>query len=221
MLPSLVAALGAVRPDPEQARSWVERELARPEYQRSLLERLVSWLGDLWDRLTQAAGAASALSAGVAVVLLVAALALLAVVAGRLRREPAPRRPDGGVLAARETSPEDHRLAAEAALFAGRSAEALVEAFRALVSRSLRRGLVEGRPGLTAHELAADLSAAFPDHADALTRAAVLFDVVFYGEQDADPTDVRTVLDLDEALRTARPAGRASSPDQAAAAVPR
>ena len=87
--------------------------------------------------------------------------------------------------------------------------------------RKIAAGHGRGSARLVAHELAADLSAAFPDHADALTRAAVLFDVVFYGEQGADPTDVRTVLDLDEALRTARPAGRASSPDQAAAAVPR
>ena len=72
-------------------------------------------------------------------------------------------------------------------------------------SRSLRRGLVEARPGLTAHELAADLSSAFPQQADPLGRSAVLFDLVFYGEQDAEPGDVRSVLDLDESLRTARP----------------
>jgi hypothetical protein len=205
MLPSLLTAFGAVRPEPGQARSWVERELSRAEYQRSPLDRFGSWLGDLWNELTHAASSASAWSAAVAVVLLVLVLALLVAVAGRVRREPAPTRSGNDVLTAREVSPEDHRAASERALSAGRPAEAMVEAFRALASRSLRRGLVEARPGLTAHELAADLSPAFPQHAAALGRSALLFDEVFYGDQDADPADVRSVLGLDETLRTARP----------------
>jgi hypothetical protein len=205
MLPTLVTALGAVRPEPGQARSWVERELSRPEYQRSLLDRFVSWLGDLWDGLTHAASGAPSWSAGLAVLLLVVVLALLVAVAGRVRREPAASHAAGPGLTARDVSPEEHRAAAEGALAEGRFAEALVEAFRALASRSLRRGLVEARPGLTAHELAADLSSAFPQQADPLVRSAVLFDLVFYGEQDAEPGDVRSVLDLDETLRTARP----------------
>jgi hypothetical protein len=221
MLPSLVTAFGAVRPDPDQARSWVERELSRPEYQRSLLERFVSWLGDVWDGLTRAASGASTLSSGLAIVLLVVVVALLVAVAGRVRREPAALRAAAELMTAQDVSPDDHRTRAEAALSDGRFAEALVEAFRALASRSLRRGLVEGRPGLTAHELVADLSPAFPLNADALARAAVLFDLVFYGGQDADAADARSVLDLDEALRTARPAGRAASGEQSAPAVPR
>ena len=221
MLPALVTVLAAVRPDPGQARSWVERELSRPEYQRGLLERFVSWFGDLWDGLTRTAGDASPFSAGVAVALLVVVVALLATAAGRVRRERAPAHAHGGVLTAGEVSPDDHRAAAERALSAGRCAEALVEAFRALAARSLRRGLVEPRPGLTAHELATDLAPAFPGHADALRRAAALFDLVFYGEQDARPDDVSAVLDLDDALRTARPVARVPAVGPSAPGVPR
>ncbi|MEO5709779.1 MAG: DUF4129 domain-containing protein [Nocardioidaceae bacterium] len=222
MLPTLVTALAALRPDPGQARSWVEREMSRPEYQRSLVERFLSWLGDLWDGLTSAASGASPLSAGVAVALLVVVVALLATVAGRIRRERAPAPARGGdVLVAREVSPEDHRAAAERARADGRFAEALVEAFRALASRSLRRGLVEPRPGLTAHELAADLSPAFPAHADALRLSAALFDLVFYGEQDAAAADVDSVLGLDEELRTARPGARATAGVPPAPGAPR
>ena len=218
---SLVTVLGAVRPDPGAARSWLERELSRPEYRRSLLDRLVSWLEDLWDALTRAASGASSLSAGVAVVLLVVVVVLLAAAVGRVRGEPGAPRQSRDLLTAPEASPEDHRAAAERALADERFAEALVEAFRALASRSLRRGLVEGRPGLTAHELAVDLCSAFPLHSDALAEASSLFDLVFYGEQDARPADARSVLDLDEALRTEHPVGRGVSEDQPSSAVPR
>ena len=85
---------------------------------------------------------------------------------GRGGRGPAaprpvrPRRASPSVLGAADASPDEHRAAAEAALAAGRPDTALVEAFRALASRALGRGLVEPRPGLTAHELADDLSPA-------------------------------------------------------------
>jgi len=221
MLPPTVEVRGALRPDPDQARTWLERELAHPEYQRSLTERFLSWLGDLWDRLTGVTSGASDLWTGTAVVLLVLLLVLLAVAATRLRREPAARRDAAALLDARETSPDEHRARAEAALREGRHDDALVEAFRALASRSLRRGLVDERPALTAHELAADLTLAFPDRAADLVEAAALFDRIFYGHQRATAGAATAVLALDDALRTARPASRTRSDQGPAAVVPR
>jgi hypothetical protein len=221
MLPSTIAVRGAVRPDPDQARAWLERELARPEYRRGLLERFVSWLSDLWDRLTGMTVGSSPLSTATAIVLLVLLLVLIGVVATRLRREPAVRRDGAVLLAAAATSPEEHRARAETALREGRFDHALVEAFRALASRSLRRGLVEERPALTAHELAADLTVAFPDHVPRLAGAADLFDRVFYGHQQATADDATGVLALDDALRTARPASRTPSGPGPVPAVPR
>ena len=216
----LVAVLAAVRPEPGPARAWVERELTRPEYQRSLTDRFLSWLGDLWHELSLTALAASPLSTAAAVSALVVLAAALLLVAGRVRREPLRQARDGGSLVAQERSPEEHRAAADAALADGRYDAALVEAFRAVAARAVRRGVLDGRPGLTAHELAADLSPVFPDHAAELARAAVLFDVVFYGDQPASPADARSVLHLDEALRGARPARGTSAP-QPVPAVPR
>ena len=221
MLPPTVEVRGALRPDPDQARTWLERELARPEYQRSLTERFLSWLGDLWDRLTGVTSGASALSTATAVLLLVLLLALVAVAATRLRREPAARGDAAALLGARATSPDEHRARAEAALREGRHDDALVEAFRALASRSLRRGLVDERPALTAHELAADLTAAFPDRAGDLVDAAALFDRVFYGHQRATVEAATAVLALDDALRTARPVSRTPAGRGPAGAVPR
>jgi Domain of unknown function (DUF4129) len=221
MLPSTVAVRGAVRPDPDQARAWLEGELARPAYRRSLLERFVSWLGDLWDRLTGVTVGSPALSTAAAIGLLVLLLVLIGVVATRLRREPAARRDGAVLLAAAATSPEEHRARAATALHEGRFGDALVEAFRALASRSLRRGLVEERPALTAHELAADLTVAFPDHVRRLAGAADLFDRVFYGHQQATGDDATGVLALDDTLRTARPASRTPSGPGPVPAVPR
>ena len=155
------------------------------------------------------------------VLLVVGLLALVLVVAVRVRREPGGPGAGDGVLADRQTTPDEHRASAVAALEAGDHDAALVDAFRAVASRALRRGLVDDRPGLTAHELALDLGPKFPAHAEALDRAAVLFDLVFYGDQPASAADARSVLDLDDALRAARPAQRPPSERESASAVPR
>jgi len=221
-MPLLLAPVpDALRPDPGQARSWVERELSRAEYHRPLLERFVSWLGGLWESLTRSALDASPLSTGVAVLVLVVVLALVAVAVARLRRDPSAPGPAPAVLGAAGASPDAHRAAAETALAAGRPDTALVEAFRALASRALGRGLVDARPGLTADELADDLSPAFPAHADDLARAARLFDLVFYGEQPVDADGARSVLALDATLRDARPDLHEATGDRPGAAVPR
>jgi hypothetical protein len=213
MLAPLVAAVtaAAVRPDPGQARAWLERELGRPEYDRNLSERFLSWLGELWAALSQAALGATPLSTGTAVLGLVVLVTLVLVLAGRVRREPAPVSRDGNLLVAAEVSADQHRAAARAALDAGDPETAIVEAFRAVASTALDRGLLEPRPGLTAHELSGDLGPVFPQQQDALAEAAVLFDVVFYGHQPATAADARSVLDLDDALSVARPTRRAAS----------
>ncbi len=49
-------------------------------------------------------------------------------------------------------------------------------------------------------------SPSFPDHAAALAEASAKFDLVFYGDLPATGDDARSVLELDDALRLARPA---------------
>ncbi len=219
LLPPVVA--GLLRPDPGPARSWVERELSRPEYHRSLLEQLFGWLRELWQRLQATALDATPLSTAAAVAVLVVLVVVVTLLVSRVRREPLRRHGAAEVLLPGSTSPDEHRAQAEAALAAGAVDRAIVEAFRALALRAVRRGVLEERPGLTAHELAADLGPVFPDHAERLRRSAVLFDLVFYGEQPAAAEDARGVLDLDDALRTARPARGSTGTSPPTAAVPR
>ena len=197
--------MAALRPEPDEARAWVERELSRPEYEVSLLDRFTSWLNDLWQLLQANALSASSLSTGAAIVLFALLLAAVLTVAGRLRREPGRlAAPDAGLGSGR-TSPEDHRAAAEAALAAGDHDRVIVEAFRAVAARAVDRGVLHERVGRTAGELSTELAPAYPDHAPALRTASDAFDRVFYGHVPATQADARAVLDLEMALREARP----------------
>jgi hypothetical protein len=210
-----------LRPDPDRARSWVERELSRPEYHEGLLTRFLRWLGDLWSGLRLRALDASPLSTFAAVVVLVVLVVLAALVVSRVRREPLRGGGHAPAPVGATATPDEHRAAAEAALAAGAHDRAVVEAFRALAVRAVSRGVLEERPGLTAHELAVDLGPAFPAQAERLRSSSVLFDLVFYGDQPATAGDARAVLELDDALRAARPARRDTAAPPPTAVVPR
>jgi hypothetical protein len=219
---SAVAGVPAVlRPDPERARAWLERELSRPEYQQSLRERFLAWLSDLWNGLRVGALGASPLSTAAVVVVVVVLVVVVALLVTRVRPEARQRREAGPLLADRETSPDAHRAAAERALAASDPDLAVVEAFRALATRAVGRGLVLARPGLTADELAVDLAPLFPSHADDLRGAANRFDQVFYGHLSATDRDAHAVLALDDALRRQRPTAPDDTTASTASAVPR
>ena len=221
MLAHWSLALASIRPDPGPARTWVERELSRREYHQSPVEQFFGWLQELWDRLQASAQNASPLSTGAAVLSLAVLAVLLGLLVSRARREPSRQASRDGVLGPATVSAERHRDAAQAALDRGSFAEAVVEAFRAVAARSVERGLLAERPGLTAHELAEALAPVFPAHAPALRGAATRFDLVFYGGLRAVEAEARAVLDLDEQLRRARPATPAERSDDLAAVVPR
>lgn len=217
-VPATTSFAFALRPEPAPARSWLERELSRPEYRRSWLDQFLSWVGDLWDSLQAAAREATSLSTGAAVLVLVVLVVLLTLVAGRVRHEPRAGAAGDGLLGLGPTSPEEHRARAEAALARGSHDVAVVEAFRTVAARAVRRGLLEERAGRTAHELAAQLGPLFPEHSAALQRASTLFDSVFYGDQPASQRDARWVLELDDGLRAARPGPAVAEPDRGSVA---
>jgi len=67
------------------------------------------------------------------------------------------------------------------------------------------RGLLDERPGRTAHEAARLAGAALPSVAELLARGGDLFDDVVYGDRDATADDDATMRALDAAVRAARP----------------
>ena len=211
----------ALHPDPGQARDWLRRELSRPEYHEGLRERFFTWISEWWNSLTTGALSANGLSVLAIVFVVVLAAVVAALLLSRVRPESRGASRGGGVLTDRPVSPDELRAAAEQALAAGELDRALVEAFRALATRAIGRGLVEERPGLTAHELADDLAPRFPRHAGGLRDAATRFDSVFYGHLAAIERDARAVLDLDDALRRERPATGPVSDQALMSAVPR
>ncbi len=202
----------SLRPDPGPARSWVERELGRSPYRQSLVQRFLSWLGDQWQQLQASALGASPLSTAAAALVLVVLVVLLVLVASRVRREPLRASGRHPVLGPGPVSAQEHRAAADVALAAGDPGSALVEGFRAVAARAVERGVLEERPGRTAHELAAELGPVFPGFAEELVDCSALFDRVFYGERSepgpaagVTAQDARRVLDLDDGIRAARP----------------
>ncbi|WP_158372376.1 DUF4129 domain-containing protein [Cellulosimicrobium cellulans] len=195
-----------VVPDAEQARRWLEQELADPVYhqQPSLLQRFLDWLGRLFEGADGLpignVGTLLAILAGLAVLVTVAFL-----VTGPVRRS---RRVAGarGVLDAddRRTAAE-LRAAADAAAARGDWAAAVADRFRAVVRALEERAVLEEQPGRTAHEAVEAAGLRLPAHAVDLRAAGRLFDDVVYGERTPRAEDDAALRELDARVAATRP----------------
>lgn len=204
-LPDLLAAL---QPTREQAQDAARRELSRPEYADAEPPLLVQALNRVLQELAELLDSASArLSSPLARILLLALLAGLAVVVlvrlGPLAR--GDRRPGSLFEAGRVVRASDHRGAAEAAAAQQRWAEAVRERLRAVVRELEERGVLDARPSRTAAEVARDGGAAVPALAPELQQAARVFDEIWYGNRPATEDGYRTVVAVDERVRSAAP----------------
>ncbi|MBO3093916.1 DUF4129 domain-containing protein [Cellulomonas dongxiuzhuiae] len=195
-----------VEPDAAQARRWVGEELLDPAYHRqeSLLQRGLTWVAEQLDNLPSIGMSnrtALLVVVGVAVLVVLVALRVAGPVrAGARRRRTAVLHADDRRTAAQL------RDAADAAARAGTWSVAVADRYRAVVRDLEERGLLDERPGRTAHEAARVAAAVLPAHAAALRRGGDLFDDVVYGERSATPDDDATMRDLDAVVRAARPA---------------
>jgi hypothetical protein len=188
-------------PSPADARELLVRELARPEYQdRDLLGRVERWIGRIVDGTVDAASGRSALSTFLAIVVALALVLALALLVSRARRSATvrARRPvlDGDAPA----SAAALRARAERALADGRSAEAVVDGFRAIAVRQAERGRIDDLPSATAHEVAVAVAGAHPDAGSRVHGTATLFDAVLYGDRPASAEQASGVLALDDEL---------------------
>ncbi|GAA3189367.1 DUF4129 domain-containing protein [Nonomuraea roseoviolacea] len=192
----------------DEAAHRAAEELARPEYaHESLLDQLyrhfTQFLSDLLDAV---AGGGTAGGFVAAVVITLVLVGLVALGAWRLRRAARDRAPVHGVFGARVMTAAEHREAAERAAAEGRHTEAIQERLRAIARDLEERALVDGQPGRTADELAAEAGRALPGFAGDLAAAARSFDDVTYGGVAGTPAAYAAMRDLDERLRQARPA---------------
>ena len=204
------AQLAAVPVDPsaEEAREWMRRELAKPEYadDRSLLQRAIDWVSELIsDLLARGTGGLPGWVLPVALAVAAALVALLLIV--KVRREPgaggAGRR--GAVLDGMQVDADAYRARARAAYESGDADAATMDWFRAIAAGAAERVIIDDNPGRTAHEVSVALAGIFPEEAGALARAADQFDAIRYGDARVDATVARFVGDLDGRLAAARP----------------
>ena len=191
-----------LNPSPDEGRSWLRRELLRPEYHdenlvQRLLDRIVRSVAEGLD----AAARAPALSIYAGMVVFALLVAGLLWLLTRARDDVGERRRrTGPVLTDEQVTARDLRARAEAALAAGRDEDALVDAFRALALRQVERHRLDDLPGSTAHEVAGILGATYPTLRERINAAADLFDAVLYGGRPANPEQARFVLELDDDL---------------------
>jgi hypothetical protein len=202
LLPLLAAPLD---PSPDEARSSLRHELLKPDYHRdSIVNRVIGWFADLFDRTTAAAAGASPLVT-VASILLFALLAVgflwLVSRARRTRRAP---RESGAVLEEPGVTAAELRFRAEMALADGRFPDAVVDGFRALTLRQVERHRLDDLPGMTAHEVALALGALSPAERGRIDDAGLSFDLVRYGDRPATADQARRVLALDDDLAGVR-----------------
>ena len=202
-------------PSGDEARSWLRRELLKPEYNdQNLVQRLLHAIERLLDKGINAASGSSTLTTLMSMLLLVVLVVALGLLVAQARRAGARKAErDHGVLTDEKVTADDLRARAEAALADGRPADALVDGFRALTLRQVEQKRLEDLPGTTAHEVAVALQTAYPQERERVRRAADLFDSVLYGGRPATPDQARGVLALDDALggRVAPAAGRGPS----------
>lgn len=194
-----------LRPDPGPAQDWVRQELAKPEYQPSLMERAVRWFGHLLDRILGAAQNVGQLDPVIAGVLLVLLLVGIAFVLARLRREPGNRVADRAVLTDDRTTAAQYRARAGRALAEERWDDAVVDGMRAIAVGLVERALVDDVPSATAHEVAVAAAAVFATQSAGLQAAARLFDEVRYGDRHASRAGASDLVELERTLRNLRP----------------
>jgi hypothetical protein len=195
----------------EQAREAAREELSRRQYEDAqpslavrLLGRVLREIGELLDR-----AAAAAPGGALGVVLLLALLVLLVVVVLARVRPGARSGSDPSLFAGVGTlTAAEHRWRAEQAAARGEFAEAVRERLRAVVRELEQRGVLDPRPGRTADEVAREAGAVVPEAAADLSRAARVFDEVWYGGRPADAGSYAVVVEVDARLTGRRLAAR-------------
>lgn len=215
---SHLVSVPALRPDPGPAQTWLRRELARSQYQPTLVERVQGWLSDILDRAGNNAGRLSDLGWPVLLVVLVLLVAIVALVLSRLQRNPLAPQVSGSVFDDVRRTGAEHRRLADAAFAESDWDTAVIEAVRALSAGLTRRGLAPDDPTVTAREVTALAAPRFPDLAESLEAVARSFEETRYGGRSADRARAQAGLDLEQSVRASTPGDDRAGP---VLAVPR
>lgn len=205
-------------PSADEARAWIEAELAKAIYNRqpSLWDRLREWLGELWARLFGSSADLGPVLMPVVVLLVVAlAVGVALLLGGPVRRRRLRGRDSVEVLDDDVRTAAAIRAAADAAAARGDFRAAVLDRFRAIVRSLDERAVLEDRRGRTAHEAALAAGARLQPCAAELLRASELFDAVCYGDVTASAEDDAWLREVDAAVASTRPSrtGDLTEPD--------
>ena len=220
--PQPIADRVPVLPDDDEARGWLEDELAQGRYQEAepnFLERIATavleWLGSIFaDLRPLEAGPGTLLLALGAAVVIAAAVWLV-----KPRLNARNKRVGSGVFTGDTVRTAlEHRQLAAAAASSQEWDIALTERLRAVIRSAEERGIIDRQPGRTAGETGVQLRAAFGAVGSDTLWLADRFNEVHYGNQPADESDYRRASAVDDVLAGARPDLQQSTP---ALAVPR
>ncbi|HEX4814296.1 MAG TPA: DUF4129 domain-containing protein [Nonomuraea sp.] len=209
--------------DREEAARRAANELLKPEYDKeSLLEefwrRVNQFIGDILDAAT-GGGEVGGVIASMLIVLII--LTVIVLVSWQLRATSRRNATvTGGLYGARAMTAAEHRQAAGHLAAEGRWSEAIQERLRAIARDLEERALVDGMPGRTADELAAEAAEALPGFAAELAAAAGSFDEVTYGGVPGTHAAYDAMASLDDRLRQARPVSMGTVPAGVGADVP-
>jgi hypothetical protein len=191
----------------DEARHAAQQELSKRIYHSEdepwllrALNAVLRWIGHLVDR---AAGASPGGATGL--VLIVATLVVIAI-AFRLGLGPLARsaRFVNEIAEDKRLSADDYRARADELAGHGDYAGAVRERFRAIVRELEHRGVLDGRPGRTANEVAVEAGKILTALRADLLTAARLFDDVTYGGRAATAGADAGLRSLDQYVRTAR-----------------
>ncbi|WP_211370828.1 DUF4129 domain-containing protein [Nonomuraea turkmeniaca] len=194
--------------DREEAARRAAEELLKPDYEKEplldlLYRRFNQFLGDLVDAATGGGPVGGIIAAALIVLIIVGVIVLISWQLRKTARRNAAA--VGGLFGERAMSAAEHRQAAERLAVQERWGEALQERLRAIARDLEERALVDGMPGRTADELAAEAAVSLPGFATQLAAAARSFDDVTYGGVPGTRETYEAMAHLDDQLRQARP----------------
>lgn len=212
MFAAPVASLPAfLDPDRDEARRWLTDELTRADYHRpeSIVRQVIGWISDrLGFVINLIPGVDGLASVVIVVVVLAAVVGIALMIRGRWRRRVLTQKSSGAVLEDPTLTPADYRSRAAAALRSGDWDAAVLDYYRAVASDVVQRTVLDERPGRTAHEIALELEAPFPEQSAAVYQVAADFDDVRYGHRHTTRARAEAARELDQAIRRARPRHR-------------
>jgi len=193
--------------DRDAAHDAAQRELSKPIYtHETIWQRLTDWLNQFIYRLITKGSSIPGGWLTIAVLLTLLSVAVVVAVRVARRTMRTNRGAEPPLFGAAELDAAEHRAAAQRFAAAGDWAAAIRHRVQAVARQLEQNGVVNPVPGRTANELARDAGRTLPDLQTELVGAASAFNDVTYGERAGSPSAYQMIADLDERLRSRRPA---------------